>query len=286
MNHREEFGNDFLWGVSAAAYQIEGAHTAEDKGLSIWDIFTTKKQKIAGGHNGNDSCNFYTKYSNDLRLMRHMNIQNFRFSISWSRILPDGIGQVNQKGVDFYNRLIDECLKNNITPWITLYHWDLPHALELKGGWTNRDIQHWFMNYADVCSKKFGDRVKHWMVLNEPMVFTGAGYFLGIHAPGKIGLKNFLASAHHAAICQSEGARVLKANIPDAEIGTTFSCSYLEPASSTTLDAAATLRFDALLNRLFIEPSLGMGYPVKELKILERIYDFFKPGDEALFPYC
>jgi beta-glucosidase len=217
--------------------------------------------------------------------MREMNLKNFRFSLSWSRILPEGIGKVNRKGLDFYDRLIDECLQQGIDPWVTLYHWDLPHALELKGGWTNRDIEHWIMNYADICSAKFGDRIQHWMVLNEPMVFTGAGYFLGVHAPGRIGLSNFLASAHHAAICQSQGARVIRDNRPKAQIGTTFSCSYLEPATNSPKDQKATVRFDALLNRLFLEPSLGLGYPIGDLKFLSKIYKYFKPGDESLLPF-
>lgn len=285
MQDINAFGHDFTWGVSTAAYQIEGAHILDDKSLSIWDVFVNKKRKIAGGHHANEACNFYTSYKDDLRLMKEMNIKNFRFSISWSRILHDGIGKTNYKGIDFYNRLIDECLMQGIEPWVTLYHWDLPHALELKGGWVNRDIEQWFMNYVDVCVKYFGDRVKHWMILNEPMVFTGAGYFLGVHAPGKIGLKNFIASAHHAAICQSQGARVVKSRYPNSIVGTTFSCSYLEPMTNSTKDIDATKRFDALLNRMFIEPSLGLGYPINDLKFLKRIYDYYLPNDEAILPF-
>jgi len=283
--NKKDFGDDFIWGVSTAAYQIEGAHNLDGKGPSIWDVFSNRKRKIAGSHNGNHACNFYHQYQDDLSLMKAMNIQNFRFSLSWPRILPNGVDQVNQKGLDYYDRLIDQCLKHEIEPWVTLYHWDLPHILEQKGGWTNRDIQHWFMNYVDICTRKFGDRVKHWMVLNEPMVFTGAGYFLGVHAPGRIGLKNFLAATHHAAICQSQGAWVVKSNCKNATIGTTFSCSYLEPATESLKDKLATKRFDALLNRLFIEPSLGLGYPIHDLKFLNRIHDYFKPGDEALLPF-
>lgn len=285
MKNKNEFGDDFRWGVSTAAYQIEGAHDIDGKGPSIWDAFVNRKGKITGGHHGKDACKFYHNYANDIKLLKHLNIENFRFSFSWSRIIPQGTGQVNTKGLDFYDRLLDECLENNINPWATLYHWDLPQALEDKGGWTNRDIEQWFMQYADICSSKFGDRIKHWMVLNEPMVFTGAGYFLGVHAPGRIGLKNFLSSAHHAALCQAQGARVIRANVPDAQIGSTFSCSFLQPMTTSRNDELATRRFDALLNRLFIEPSLGLGYPVSDLKFLRRIYDYHKPGDEALLPF-
>src|SRR5690606_1030305 len=149
----------------------------DGKGLSIWDIFSNKKGKIYRGDTGNDACDFYQRLDEDLTLMKEMNIPNFRFSLSWPRIIPSGSGAVNQKGIDFYNRLIDQCLALNITPWVTLYHWDLPYELEKKGGWTNRDIISWFRDYISVCAQAFGDRVKHWMVLNEPMVFVGAGHF-------------------------------------------------------------------------------------------------------------
>ena len=201
--HSKDFGKDFIWGVSASAYQTEGAHDTDHKCLSIWDEFSNKKKKIAHNHNGNVACHFYHNYEDDLKLMRGLGIRNFRFSISWARILPYGHGLVNLKGIDFYNRLINHCLELGITPWITLYHLDLPLALENKGGWTNRDIIVWFKEYVAVCIKHFGDRVKNWMVLNEPLVFTGAGYFLGKHAPGKKGLSNFLAAVHHATLCQA-----------------------------------------------------------------------------------
>jgi beta-glucosidase len=152
--------------------------------------------------------------------------------------------------------------------------------LELKGGWTNRDIIYWFSEYVSLCINKFGDRVKHWMILNEPMVFTGAGYFLGIHAPGKKGLTNFLAAVHHAAICQAEGARIARSIRHDLKIGTTFSCSYIEPYKNTEEDIAAAVRADALLNRTFIEPLLGMGYPASDLKLLQRLGQFVKDDDE------
>jgi beta-glucosidase len=285
MLNKQLFGNDFSWGVSTAAYQIEGAHNHDGKGPSIWDTFSNKKGTILGNQNGNEACNFYRLYENDLQLLRYLNIPNYRLSLSWSRILPNGIVDVNYKGLDFYDRLIDYSLELGINPWVTLYHWDLPHALELKGGWTNRDVINWFNEYTTLCVKKFGDRVKNWMVLNEPMVFTGAGYFLGVHAPGKRGLKNFIPAVHHAALCQAEGARVLKDYDPQLNVGTTFSCSHLEPATNSEKDARAMQKIDALLNRLFIEPSLGLMYPTEDLKLLERIYNYFKPNDEKLLQY-
>jgi beta-glucosidase len=286
MFNKQQFGENFKWGVSTAAYQIEGAYNADGKGFSIWDTFSNQRRKISGNHNGNHSCDFYNRYADDLQLMKFLNIPNFRFSLSWSRILPDGTTRaINQKGIDFYDRLIDKSLELNIEPWLTLYHWDLPQEIENKGGWTNREIVNWFCDYVEICAKKLGDRVNHWMILNEPMVFTGAGYFLGVHAPGRKGLRNFIPAVHHAALCQSQGARVLKNIRPTSQVGTTFSCSHLEPNTLSEKDALATKKVDALINRLFIEPSLGLGYPTTDLKLLDRIYTYFQPNDEQLLPF-
>jgi beta-glucosidase len=278
---KEDFGPGFNWGVSTSAYQIEGACNIDGKGKSIWDVFSNTPGKIIRDQNGNTTCDFYHLYPNDLALLSQMNIPDFRFSLSWSRIMPNGTGEVNNSGVDFYNRVIDYCLKLGIIPWITLYHWDLPYELEKKGGWTNRDIIGWFSEYVELCIRHFGDRVKHWMILNEPMVFTGTGYFLGIHAPGRKGLNNFLASTHHAAMCQAEGGRIVRSVKPDAVVGTTFSCSLIHPLENSVHDIQAATRVDALLNRLFVEPLAGLGYPVDDLKFLQRMEPYIKDGDEA-----
>lgn len=275
----EDFGEDFVWGVSTAAYQIEGAHEAHGKGISIWDEFVTKKGTIFENQHGQIACDFYNKYQDDILLMKSMNINHFRFSLSWSRILPDGTGKVNQKGIAFYNDVINFCLECGVTPWVTLYHWDLPQTLEELGGWTNRKILEWFEAYVKICSKHFGDRVKHWMVLNEPMVFTGAGYFLGVHAPGKKGLRNFIPAIHHAVLCQALGGRLLRKMVPGAIIGTTFSCSQITPRSNSKKDLTAADKADALLNRLFIEPSLGLGYPDESIPVLRKIKKYEKPED-------
>ena len=277
---KDLFGDDFKWGVSVAAYQIEGAHDTEGKGKSIWDVFTSVKGKIREKHTGDIACDFYNRYKEDIDLVKKMNIPNFRFSISWSRILPEGDGDINVKGIAFYNRVIDYCIEQKIVPWITLYHWDLPHALEIRGGWTNREIVKWFSDYTAICATHFGDRVKHWIVMNEPSVFVGAGYFLGIHAPGRRGMKNFLPAIHHSVLCMAEGGRVLKNEVPDAEVGTTFSCSYIEPYSNRLKDIEASKRVDTLLNRVFIEPVLGLGYPIKDLPILKELNKYIQPEDE------
>lgn len=275
----KDFGSDFHWGISSSAYQTEGAHMADGKGPSIWDDFSNRKGKIIDGTNGNAACEFYYRFEKDLAILKELGIKNFRFSISWSRLIPDGVGEVNPLGLAYYDQLIDTCLKLEITPWITLYHWDLPLALEKKGGWANREILHWFQQYAHICASQFGDRVKHWMILNEPLVFTGAGYFFGVHAPGRKSMNAFLAAAHHAALCQAIGGRVVRDTVPDAEIGTTVSCSYVSPYSDAGRHVAAATKVDALLNRFFVEPFLGLGYPLKELKGLNMIEKFIQGND-------
>ena len=277
---KEDFGPRFKWGVSVAAYQIEGAHDLDGKGLSIWDVFTNAKGKIKDNQHGNIACDFYNKYHDDIALIKKLNIPNFRFSISWSRILPHGTGKINQAGINYYNSVINHCLELGIEPWLTLYHWDLPNELEKQGGWTNRKVIQWFEEFVNICAKNFGDRVKNWMVMNEPVVFTGAGYFLGIHAPGRRGMKNFLPAIHHTTLAIAAGARVLRSICPHANIGTTFSCSHIQPHRNLERDRKAAARVDALLNRLYIEPLLGLGYPEKELPVLKGIKKIMLPQDE------
>ena len=280
-----DFGEGFSWGVASAAYQTEGAYLSDGKGRSIWDVFTATKGKIVGGETGKIACDFYNRYIQDIILMRSLNIPNFRFSVSWSRIFPSGIGKPNSAGVDFYNQVIDFCLEMGIEPWITLYHWDLPQELQEKGGWSNREIIYWFGEYVSFCVEEFGDRVKHWLVLNEPMVFTGAGYFLGLHAPGLRNFNGFLSAAHHAALCQADGGRIIRAQRADCKVGTTFSCSQIDAFTEREDDKAAAFRADALINRFFIEPLLGLGYPLEDLKFLRRIESFMQQHDEAALAF-
>lgn len=278
--NRSLFGDDFEWGVSTAAFQVEGAHDADGKGESIWDTFTAKEGKVLNGHHARVACDFYNNYKADIDLVKQLNIPNFRFSISWTRILPNGTGDVNEAGIAYYNRVIDHCIAQGIVPWVTIYHWDLPQALELKGGWTNRDVIEWFTNYTAICAQHFGDRVKHWMVMNEPSVFSGAGYFFGIHAPGRTGIKNFIPAIHYITLSMAAGAKKLRELLPNAKIGSTFSCSHIEPYSDKKRDIAAASRADALVNRLFIEPILGLGYPINDIPVLKELRKYFQPGDE------
>lgn len=278
---RSQFGKDFIWGVATAAYQIEGGYNEDGKGESNWDYFTHHhKNKIKTHENGDVADDFYHRYNTDLELMHSLNIPAHRFSIAWSRILPAGTGAVNQKGLDFYNRVIDKSLKEKIEPWVTCYHWDMPEALEKKGGWTNRESLKWFEEYVDVISRSFGDRVRNWMVINEPLSFTLAGYMLGIHAPGTFGFKSFYASIHHVTMAQAIGARAIRKNVNNANIGTTFSCAPVDGWKNTPANNAAAKRVDVISNRLFIEPVLGMGYPVKDLPALKHVLKYVKDDDE------
>jgi beta-glucosidase len=278
----EYFGSDFIWGVSSSAPQTEGAWDKDGRGPSVWDHFASKRKKILYSHTPGIACDFYNRYPEDISIIKTLGIPNFRYSLSWSRILPDGIGKINEKGIDHYRRLFDECNKRDIQPWITLYHWDLPQALQLKGGWKNRDIIHWFEEYASVCARAFNGSVKNWMVLNEPSVFTGAGYFLGVHAPGEKGLKKFLPAVHHSVLCQAIGAAAIRREVKEANVGSTYACSHITPNSNSPKDLAAANRIDTILNRLFIEPSLGLGYPVKDIPLLNKIKKYFREGDEEL----
>lgn len=278
---RQAFGSDFVWGTATAAYQIEGAHNLDGRGPSIWDTFTHRPNRFGRSRdNGDVACDFYHRYEADLHLLKHLGFRAFRFSLSWSRIMPEGTGRVNERGLAFYDQLIDTCLRLGIEPWITLYHWDLPQALEEKGGWTNRAVIRWFSEYADCCTKAFGHKVNRWMVLNEPTVFTMAGYFAGIHAPGRRGMDNCMRAVHHAVICQAEGGRIVRQNVPNAQVGTTLFCAPVDALTSSRRDQQAANRIDALGNRLFIEPALGMGYPVQDAPLLEHLMKrCVRPGD-------
>jgi len=266
-----DFGNDFLWGVAMAAAQNEGAHDAYGKGLSIWDTFSKKNGKIKSHQNAYVACDFYHRYKDDLLLVKALGFKVFRFSISWPRILPEGTGKINKEGILFYHRVIDECLKLDLIPFVTLYHWDLPAALEKEGGWSSHLMLKWFSRYVTICAEEFGGKVKNWIVLNEPFGFTSLGYMLGKHAPGKIGMRNFLPAVHHAALAQAEGGRILRKLVSKAYIGTTFSCSETIPYTSKQDDVDAALRADILLNRLLLEPTFGDGFPREDFKFLDKL---------------
>lgn len=234
-----EFPKGFYWGAATAAYQIEGAKSEDEKGESIWDVFTGKEKAIARGENGDVACDHYHRYPEDVRLMKELGLNAYRFSVSWARLLPDGLGKVSEKGKAFYSKLIDALLENGIEPFLTLYHWDLPQALQRRGGFLNPDMPAWFEEYAEAVKKMCGGRVRHFMTFNEPQCVLGCGYRLGTHAPGlQVSLKEQLSALHNLLKAHGTGAQILK-SIPGAEIGYA-SCGYTyAPASDKKEDIEA-----------------------------------------------
>lgn len=267
------FGKDFQWGVSIAAAQNEGAVDADGKGPSIWDVFAARRGRIKSGHRPHAGCDFYNRYCEDIFLAKSLGFNAFRFSISWPRILPEGTGKVNPEGIAYYHSVIDTCLEAGLTPFVTLYHWDLPHALQQQGGWVSILADSWFAAYVRVCTGAFGNKVKNWIILNEPISFTALGYMLGIHAPGKRGITNFLPAVHNAAMAQATGGLIVRSEVRGANIGTSFSFSEVLPFSNAADDEAAAEKVDIMMNRLFIEPLLTGQYPVgTDFPLLDKLY--------------
>ncbi len=277
---KADFGPDFKWGVAAAAYQTEGAWNIDGKSESNWDYFSRIPGKIANEENADVAADFYHRYSEDIDLIKAMNFDIFRFSVSWSRILPAGTGAVNAKGIDFYHRVIDKCLSAGVVPWITVYHWDMPQVLEAQGGWTNRKMIDWFSEYVDVLSKEYGGKVKNWMVMNEQLAFTGNGYMNGVFAPGKKSIGAFMKAVHHAVVANAEGGRIIRKNVPGANIGFTLANTWVEPVDQDEKNFQAAARMDAIMNRLFIEPALGLGYPEDTIPMLKKLKTHYEDGDE------
>src|SRR5208282_6337009 len=255
------FPKGFFWGTATASYQIEGAWNEDGKGESIWDRFTHTPGKIKNGDTGDAACDSYHRWRDDIALMRAMNLNSYRFSIAWPRIQPAGSGTANSKGIDYYSRLVDTLLAAHIRPFVTLYHWDLPQALEDAGGWPNRDTAERFSDYVQVVAQALGDRVTDWMLFNEPAAFVDLGYLDGTHAPGRKSLLDFLAATHVVNLAQGGGFRALKATRPGARVGSAFSMSACEPATNSEEDKLAAERAHAITNVWFLEPALRGRYP-------------------------
>lgn len=255
------FPKGFFWGTATASYQIEGAWKEDGKGESIWDRFAHTPGKIKNGDTGDVACDSYHRWSEDIALMRAMNLTSYRFSIAWPRIQPAGSGAVNSKGIDYYSRLVDGLLEARIRPLVTLYHWDLPQALEDAGGWPSRDLAGRFADYVQILAKALGDRVSDWMLFNEPAAFVDLGYLEGVHAPGRKSILDFLRASHVVNLAQGAGFRSLKAVRPSARVGTAFSMSPCEPASESDEDKLAAARAHAVTNTWFLEPALRGRYP-------------------------
>ena len=272
------FPKGFAWGTATAAYQIEGAWNEDGKGESIWDRFTHTPGKIRNGDRGDVACDSYHRWREDVGLMRAMNLNSYRFSIAWPRIQPSGSGAANSKGVDYYSRLVDALLEARIRPLVTLYHWDLPQALEDSGGWTNRDTAARFADYVQLVAQTLGDRVSDWMLFNEPAAFVDLGYLEGAHAPGRKSLLDFLRATHVVNLAQGAGFHALKAVRPSARVGTAFSMSPCEPATNSEKDRLAAERAHAMTNIWFLEPALRGRYP-EALTFLPESAMKIKSGD-------
>ena len=280
------FPDDFLWGVATSSYQIEGAWNLEGKGESIWDRFTHTPGKIQDGSTGDIACEHFHRYPEDIALMQSLNVQAYRFSIAWPRILPAGRGQVNQAGLDFYSRLVDGLLEAGIQPFVTLYHWDLPQALQDEGGWPVRSTAEAFVEYADVVSRHLGDRVQHWMTHNEPWCTSFLSHQIGEHAPGwKNDWPAALRAAHHVLLSHGWAVPVLRRNSPDAEVGIVLNFEHVEPASSSAADQQAARLQDGYINRWFLDAVYGRQYPADmvdayaQAGFLPNGLDFVEEGD-------
>ncbi len=272
------FPRNFFWGTATAAYQIEGAWKDEGRGESIWDRFAHTPGKIKHGDTGDVACDSYHRFPEDIALMRAMNLNSYRFSISWPRIQPTGSGAVNSKGIDYYSRLVDALLEARIRPFVTLYHWDLPQALEDAGGWPNRDTAARFADYVDLIALRLGDRVSDWMLFNEPLAFTYKGYLDGTHAPGRNSIIDFLRASHTINLAQAAGFHALKSISPSARVGTAFNMSACEPATHSEEDQLAAERAHAIGNLWFLGPALNGRYP-EALAFLPETVMRIKSGD-------
>jgi beta-glucosidase len=255
------FPSDFLWGAATASYQIEGAALEDGRGECIWTRFSHTEGKVKHGHTGDVACDHYHRYAEDVALMQTLGLHAYRFSMAWSRLLPQGTGAINQAGVDFYNRLIDKLLEANITPFITLYHWDLPQALQDRGGWTSAEMPEWFAAYAALAAEQYGDRVKHWITLNEPWCIAFLGHHLGIHAPGIRDEQAAFRAAHHTHLAHGRAVQVLRERLPNAQVGITLNLAPIQPASDDPRDQEAARVFDGVQNRWFLDPVFKGTYP-------------------------
>jgi beta-glucosidase len=255
------FPKHFFWGAATAAYQIEGAWKEDAKGESVWDRFAHTPGKIKNGDTGDVACDSYHRWREDIALVRAMNLNSYRFSISWPRIQQIGSGPANSKAIDYYSQLVDALLKGGVRPFVTLYHWDLPQVLEDAGGWPNRDTASRFADYVDVVTRALGDRVSDWILFNEPDAFTDQGYLEGMHAPGQKSILDFLRASHTVNLAQGAAFRAVKATHPTARVGTAFSMSACEPATNSEEDRLAAERAHAMTNLWFLEPALKGRYP-------------------------
>ena len=281
----EAFPNGFIWGVATSAFQIEGAAETDGRGPSIWDSYAEQPGFIEDGSNAKVACDHYHRYAEDIEVIASLGVEAYRFSVAWPRIFPTGRGVVNEAGLDFYDRLVDGLLAAGIAPWATLYHWDLPQALEDEGGWTRRSTVDAFVEFADAVSERLGDRVSHWITHNEPWCVSVLGHAQGAHAPGKRSWPDALAASHHLLLSHGRAVPVIRNHAPRAKVGITLNVSECEPASPSEADRIAARQFDGELIRWFLDPIYLGRYPKDVIEYHEREarlphgMDFVQPGD-------
>lgn len=273
------FPPEFRWGVSTSSYQVEGATNEDGRGESIWDRFSRTPGRILGGQTGDVACDHYHLYPQDIAIMRDLGIAHYRLSLAWPRILPEGTGRVEPRGLAFYDRLIDALLGAGIQPLPTLYHWDLPQALQDRGGWTNRDTAQAFAEYAAVVAARFGDRVPEFTTHNEPWCTAVLGHERGEHAPGLRSREAALRAAHHVLYSHGLAAKALRAERPTVGVGIVLNMETYDPASDRPLDREAAARLDAEQNGWYLEPVVHGRYPAHIARAVEALGDLERPGD-------
>jgi len=269
---------DFTWGVATAAYQIEGAATEDGRSPSIWDTFSHTPGKVDGGDTGDVACDHYHRVPEDIGLIKQVGAEAYRFSIAWPRVVPGGDGPVNKAGLDFYDRLVDGLLEAGVTPFATLYHWDLPQVLQDRGGWTVRETSEHFAAYASQVVERVGDRVKDWATLNEPLCSAWIGHLEGRMAPGLTDLTAAVRASYHLHLGHGLAVQAIRAASSDARVGIVNNLSPIEPASASEADLAAARRADGHINRWWLDPILGRGYP-KDMVELYGVELPERPGD-------
>jgi beta-glucosidase len=275
------FPEDFLWGTATASYQIEGAAHEDGRGESIWDRFCATPGKVRNGDNGDVACDFYHRYREDIALLRELGTNAFRFSVAWPRVLPDGDGTANARGLDFYDRLVDALLDAGIEPVVTLYHWDLPQALEDRGGWPARNIVDAFGAYVTAVADRLGDRVRHWVTHNEPRVVAWHGYGWGEHAPGRTSERDALAAAHHVLLSHGRAVAILRSLSPGTRVGITLDLHHVYTVSDEPEDLAAARHQDGFHNRWFLDPIFRGTYPDDMLEYFAASAPHIEEGDLA-----
>jgi beta-glucosidase len=276
------FPQGFLWGMATASYQVEGAWNEDGKGESIWDRFSHTVGKVRGGGTGDVACDQYHLYPQDIAMMKRLHQKSYRFSISWPRIQPMGTGAINQKGIDHYSRLVDAVLEAGIRPFCTLYHWDLPQALEDRGGWPNRDLAGYFADYAGILAKNLGDRITVWAPFNMPWSFTYLGYGVGVFPPGRSNYNDFLKAAHTVSLAQGEGFRAIKAASSKATVGSAYGMAPAYPKTGTEADRAAAARYHAMNNIYFLEAAMTGHYPKAFVGDVPYQAMGYKSGDDRI----